>query len=205
MTLQENVPFHIAYLNQKADDVIHICSVLAKPCRIAIEGRCASGKTTLAGILSAKTGWSVVHLDDFFLRPEQRTPERFATPGGNVDWERLLEEVILPLEQGRDAEYRRFDCSKMALGETIRIPNAPVIIFEGSYALNPHLKEHYALKVFMDVDGEEQLKRILDRSNEEKMEQFRTKWIPLEEAYFTGMNIAKEADLYINTSIKEEL
>lgn len=32
--------------------------------------------------------------DDFFLRPEQRTPERLAEPGGNLDRERMKSEVI---------------------------------------------------------------------------------------------------------------
>lgn len=205
MTLQENIPFYIAYLNQKADELIHLAAVMDKPCFIAIDGRCASGKTTFAEILSEKSGWPVVHLDDFFLRKEQRSPERYGTPGENIDWERLLEEVITPLEQQKDAVFRRFDCSVMELGETITVPCAPVIVFEGSYALNPHLRDHFHLKVFMDVAGEEQLKRILARSNEAKLERFRNEWIPLEEKYFTGMNIRDAADIYINTSMQEEL
>ena len=39
---------------------------------IAVDGRCASGKTTLAASLERETGCNVVHMDDFFLRPEQR-------------------------------------------------------------------------------------------------------------------------------------
>ena len=34
-------------------------------------------------------------MDDFFLRPEQRRPERFAEPGGNVDRERFAAEVLV--------------------------------------------------------------------------------------------------------------
>ena len=36
-------------------------------------------------------------MDDFFLRPEQRTEERLKEVGGNVDRERFLEEVARPL------------------------------------------------------------------------------------------------------------
>ena len=50
-------------------------------------------------------------MDDFFLRPEQRTPERYAEPGGNVDRERFLAEVLIPLRAGETVQYRRFDCS----------------------------------------------------------------------------------------------
>ncbi len=56
---------------------------------VAIDGPCTSGKTTFAAMLNRRFGGNVLHMDDFFLRPEQRTPERFAEPGGNVDRERF--------------------------------------------------------------------------------------------------------------------
>ena len=61
-----------------------------QPLIVALDGRCASGKTTLAALLQQQTGCSVVHMDHFFLRPEQRTRERLEQPGGNVDYERFL-------------------------------------------------------------------------------------------------------------------
>ena len=60
---------------------------------VAIEGSCGSGKTTLAALLAKHRDCNVFHMDDFFLRPHQRTPERFAQPGGNVDYERFREEI----------------------------------------------------------------------------------------------------------------
>ena len=58
---------------------------------VAIDGKCTSGKTTLASQLAEIYDCNVFHMDDFFLRPEQRTPERFAEVGGNVDYERFHE------------------------------------------------------------------------------------------------------------------
>ena len=52
---------------------------------VGIDGFCAAGKTTLADRLSRKFDCNVFHMDDFFLRPGQRTPERRAEVGGNVD------------------------------------------------------------------------------------------------------------------------
>ena len=68
---------------------------------VAIDGKCTSGKTTLASKLAQIYDCNVFHMDDFFLRPEQRTPERFAEVGGNVDYERFQEEVLLPLKTGK--------------------------------------------------------------------------------------------------------
>ena len=45
---------------------------------IAIDGKCASGKSTLGLYLKNSLDANLFHMDDFFLRPEQRTPERFA-------------------------------------------------------------------------------------------------------------------------------
>ena len=76
---------------------------------VAIAGKCTSGKTTLASKLAQIYDCNVFHMDDFFLRPEQRTPERFAEIGGNVDYERFREEVLLPLKSGKAVSYRHFD------------------------------------------------------------------------------------------------
>ena len=57
---------------------------------IAIDGRCGSGKSTLGAYLQQKMHGNLLHMDDFYLRPEQRTPKRREEPGGNVDRERFL-------------------------------------------------------------------------------------------------------------------
>ena len=99
---------------------------------VAIEGGSASGKTTLSQMLESVYDCTVFHMDDFFLRPEQRTPERFSEPGGNVDRERFLEEVLKPLSQGEVVRYRRFDCSTFTLGEPVGVELKPLIIVEGA-------------------------------------------------------------------------
>ena len=193
----------IKLLEAQADQIIAQVNTKQIPFLIGIDGRCAAGKTTISEILSRKTGWPVVHLDDFFLRAEQRTPERYAEPGGNVDRERLLEEVMLPLEQHKAVTFQKFDCSCMKLGEAVSIPKADVIVFEGSYALHPELRDHYHLRVFLDVDPRDQLERIEARSGKEKRAVFEARWIPLEETYFSFYQVASCADLTINTSMPE--
>ena len=88
---------------------------------VAIDGKCTSGKTTLASKLAELYDCNVFHMDDFFLRPEQRTPERFAEVGGNVDYERFWEEVLLPLKTGKAFSYRPFDCSTFTLAAPVTV------------------------------------------------------------------------------------
>ena len=92
-----------------------------QPLIVALDGRCASGKTTLAALLQQQTGCSVVHMDHFFLRPEQRTRERLEQPGGNVDYERFLAEVLEPLRAGKDCSYRPYDCKQQKLAEPVAV------------------------------------------------------------------------------------
>lgn len=171
-----------------------------RPCIIAIDGRCAAGKTTLAAKLQEKLDCPVIPMDHFFLRPEQRTEERLRTPGGNVDYERFLTEVMTPLRAGNAFQYRPYDCQKQELAESIRIiPKNPVIV-EGSYSCHPALWENYDLKIFLTIDEKEQLQRIQKRNGEAALTAFCNKWIPMEEMYFSAYRIAQHCDLQFQPS-----
>ena len=72
---------------------------------VAIEGGSASGKTTLGELLQNVYGCPVFHMDDFFLRPEQRTEERFSEPGGNVD--RVVNALIASQRAGIALDFEK--------------------------------------------------------------------------------------------------
>lgn len=162
---------------------------------VAIDGRCASGKSTLAASLAEQLSCPLFHMDDFFLRPEQRTPERTATPGENVDHERFLEEVLAPLAEGKCVTYRPWDCHERAFGEPVTVAPKPIALVEGSYACHPALWDYYDLRVFLTVEPDTQLARIAEREGKAALEAFRNKWIPLEESYFSHYNIALRCDI----------
>lgn len=162
---------------------------------IALDGRAASGKTTTAGLLAKVLDAPVIAMDDFFLPPELRTPQRLAEIGGNVHYERVREEVLPGLQTGQAFSYRVFDCGQMAYGATIEIPKAPYRIVEGSYSHHPALGDYADLRVFLNIDPEIQMERIQKRNGEKLAEMFRTRWIPMEEAYFDGFSIREKADL----------
>lgn len=162
---------------------------------VAIDGRCASGKSTLAKQLEENYGWPVVHMDDFFLRPEQRTSERYAQPGGNIDYERFSAEVLAPCSRGERVCYRPFDCHTMTLSDPVALPDSPVVIVEGSYSCHPALREFYDLKIFLSVEPRTQMERIIAREGEPYAQVFRQKWIPLEEAYFAAYDVEHGCDI----------
>lgn len=165
---------------------------------VALEGGSASGKTTLGHLLSNIYDCTVFHMDDFFLRPEQRTPERYAQIGGNVDRERFLAEVLQPLKEGKTIHYRAFDCSTMRVEEGIPVQPKKLTVIEGAYSMHPELEEYYDFSAFLDISPELQKKRVLKRNSPAFAERFFEKWIPLETVYFTKTNVKRRCDMIIS-------
>lgn len=169
------------------------------PLLIAIDGRCAAGKTTLAAHLKSRLNCTVFHMDDFFLRPEQRTSARLNTPGGNVDYERFRGEILEPLRNGApQIDYRAYDCKTQTLSDVIRVRRESVCIVEGSYSCHPALWDYYDLHVFLAVEADEQMRRIRERGGEEAVKAFAEKWIPLEEIYFAACDVEQKCDLCLH-------
>ena len=163
---------------------------------VAVDGRCASGKTTLAALLQEELACQVIHMDDFFLRPDQRTKERLSVPGGNVDYERFFKEVLLPLKEKGECVYRPYDCKSQQFKEPVTVKKSAIVLVEGSYSCHPMLWESYDLHIFLDVDAVTQMKRIRLRNGEEMAQRFADVWIPLEETYFTECRIREKCELY---------
>lgn len=161
---------------------------------VAIDGNCTAGKTTLAGKLAEIYDCNVFHMDDFFLRPEQRTPERYAEIGGNVDYERFMEEVLLPLKTAKKFSYRPFDCATFQLAEPVNVIPKKLNIIEGSYSHHPYFGDPYDLKIFLTITPEVQRQRIMERPDF-LHKRFFEAWIPMEHQYFIGFQIANRADI----------
>jgi uridine kinase len=168
---------------------------------VALDGRCAAGKTTLARHFQERFGWQVFHMDDFFLRPEQRTEERLAQPGENVDHERFFSEVLLPLRAGLLFQYRPYDCHTGQLRPPVQAVPAPVSLVEGSYACHPALWDLYDLRLFLTVEPQEQMSRILSRNGPEQAQVFQDMWIPLEERYFAAFRLDSRCDFLLSGSL----
>jgi len=165
---------------------------------IAIDGRAAGGKSTLAGHLSDmldKPG--IVKMDDFFLPPKLRTAERLAQPGGNIHHERFTEEVLPYIRSGQGFEYRRFDCARMDYNGVVAVPSHPWRIVEGVYSCHPVLGSYMDVRVFLDVQPAVQQVRIKNRNTPQVAADYMAKWIPMEEAYFQAYRIRESADVVI--------
>jgi len=164
---------------------------------VAIDGRSASGKTTMAQHLAITTGAGVVHMDDFFLPGELRNAERFATPGGNIHHERFAIEVLPKLRKNESFAYRIFDCTHMAYNGERQVVASALRIVEGAYSHHPVLGAYADVRVFADVDAQTQISRIKKRNGDEAAAVFENKWIPMEEKYIRAYGIKTGADVVV--------
>lgn len=164
---------------------------------VAIDGNCTAGKTTLAAMLKKEYDCNVFHMDDFFLRPEQRTRERYAQPGGNVDYERFQEEVLIPLKRGTPFSYRPFACNTFTLSDAVTVTPKRLNIIEGTYSLHPYFGDVFDLRVFLSIDPELQAERIYQRP-QRVHERFFNEWIPMEKMYIAFFHISERCDIRLD-------
>lgn len=171
-----------------------------RPVLVALDGRCGSGKTTLAAHLAAQFPKSAVfHTDDYYLPPAQRIPDWATTPCANMDLVRLRDEVLCPARAGQPVAYRAYSCREgVYLPEKLFVP-CPLSIIEGSYSHHPLLADCYDLKVFVTCSKEEQARRLQVREGE-RYQNFVQRWIPLEESYFAAFAIEANADAVTDTT-----
>lgn len=184
-------------MNQVLLDTINRLLAEKAQVLLAIDGPCTAGKTTLAAKLQERYNCTVIHMDEFFLRPAQRTQKRLAEPGGNVDYERFHEEVLLPLKTEEAFSYHPFSCKTFTLSESVQVMPKQLNIVEGTYCLHPYLDDVYNLKLFLSIDPELQKQRIYQRPHHVQS-RFFTDWIPMEKLYFDFYGIPGLADIKVD-------
>ena len=171
-----------------------------KPLVLALDGRCGSGKTTLADRLTRQFPGSIVlHTDDFYLPPAQRVRGWEKTPCANMDFIRLRDEALRPAYEGQPVLYRAYSCRAGAYQPAQELAAQPLVILEGSYSHHPLLAGYETLRVFIICSREAQTRRLQAREGE-RYANFAARWIPLEEGYIAQYRIEETTDLAVDTT-----
>lgn len=153
---------------------------------LSIEGPCASGKTTLANKLHCQYGGLLFHMDDYYLPKHQQTTEI----AGNMDLERIQNEILRPAKDGKDIFTRKFDCKTQTYLPIQKYTPEKLIILEGSYSLHPTLFPFYTYSLWVESSWDVRKERIEKRPSPTSF--FET-WIPKENQYFEAFEIEKKA------------
>lgn len=170
---------------------------------VAIDGMSGSGKTYTAEKLKEYFDCNIIHTDDFFLPSNMRTPERLSKIGGNIHFERLAP-LLKSIKKGDAPVFDRYDCKTDSF-EKAEMPPKRLTIVEGCYSLHQSLINSYDGAALFKVNGDVQLKRILDRSGAEMLKRYREEWIPMENRYFEAVNLAQLPVKVIDTSDRKIL
>lgn len=171
-----------------------------RPLVLALDGRCGSGKTTLAAMLAQQFPACItLRTDDFYLPPAQRIRGWEKTPCANMDLARLQREALRPAYEGQPVQYRAYSCREGTYQPAQELAAQPLVILEGSYSHHPLLTRYETLRVFLTCSKAEQTRRLQAREGE-RYANFAARWIPLEEGYFAEYRVEETADFAVDTT-----
>ena len=170
---------------------------------VAIDGPGGAGKSTLARLLEVQLstlGWvvPVVKHDDFYLPSHQRVNQQTGVIGCDFDWERLRNQVLTPIREGRLAHYQRYDWETDVLAEWRTISASDAVLVEGVYTMRRELAHLYDLKIWVECPRAIRLARGIARDGEKARTIWEQDWMPKEDDYIKTHLPRESADLFVN-------
>ena len=139
--------------------------------RVGIDGPDAAGKTTLANALAALTGLPRLCADDFLAPPEVRYARGPLDPDGYY----------------ADA----FDLAALRRA----VESHDTVIADGVFLFRPELDDLWDVRIYLDVDPDEQLRRVLARDGADTLERYDKRYRPAYDAYKRAVRPHEIADV----------
>lgn len=171
---------------------------LDRPFTVALDGRSAVGKTTLAAQLAEMLEATVIEGDDFYAGGIEVRSERPAElVAACIDWkhQRLALEA---LRAGRDASWHAFDWDafdgRASAALTVKSPR-PIVILEGVYSARPELSDLIDLAVMLRLDEAIRESRLIAR--EGHITPWERQWHAAEDYYFEFIRPLTSFDVLI--------
>ena len=157
---------------------------------IVIDGPAGSGKTTLAKSLSGLLeNCPIIHMDEIYDGWENAlSPKTFKD---------LVEWIINPLLENNSIEYIKYDWNLEQRIEKVVINNSKVIIIEGVGSSSFEISKYASLKLWIEVNKETGINRVLTRDGLQIQEQMKT-WQSQESKFFIENNSKENSDIWID-------
>jgi len=164
----------------------------------ALDGPGGSGKSTLALQMAIDLDAIVIPMESFHL---PKPKHKISAIAKNVDLDRFLEEVIYPLEQGKNLSYRVMDLvSGEYRPERVLVPSHKKVIIEGTYSMELSFRQAYDFTIFVDCQKQELLKRAVALDGQDSSMTWLDKWLPGEETYLLAQGPLLAATLIVDGS-----
>jgi len=155
-----------------------------------VDGPAGSGKTTFAANLAAASiDAQVLHMDDLYE----------GWSGGLTPdvWQRLHDQVLRPLAEGRHGRYQHYDWRLGQLGVWRDVPLRSRIVLEGVGAAERSVDPLASLRVWVEADPALRLARGIARDGA-AMTSHWLRWMRLEAAHFAKDETKARADLVVD-------
>lgn len=167
---------------------------------VGIDGLGGSGKSTLANALRdvAPQLIRIVRMDDFFRQWADRAGSRREEVGTPFDWQRLWDQVLVPLSRDEPARYQRYDWPTNRLADWFTTPVGGIAIIEGVYALRAELRRFYDFKIWVECSSDVRLARGLARDGEQARDVWVNEWMPAEDRYAEVQRPLAHAELVVD-------
>jgi uridine kinase len=172
--------------------LLDLCSQKERPI-IAIDGPAGAGKTTLAHeiflALSPKMSVSVIHMDDLY-------------DGWNNALGEDLTNTLLYLSKAHkeksSANIDKYNWSTSTFEKSQALAPAELLILEGVGAGDKALQDDLAALIWIDIDPEIGVKRVIDRDGAQVADEMR-KWLGTQQEYFSQHSTREKADFILTT------
>jgi cytidylate kinase len=156
---------------------------------ILIDGRSGSGKSTLAPLVAAalETPAQLIRLDDIY-------PGWGGLAAGS---RHVLENVLVPLAEGRPSRWRRWDWTADAAAEWHAVDPTAALVIEGAGILTRANRALATFGIWVELDDETRKRRALARDGDLYAPHWH-RWAAQEEAFLARERPRLSADLLID-------
>lgn len=185
-----------------AREIREIASERPDPVLVALDGRSAAGKSTLAAAVAPLVGAHVLDGDDFYSGGTAETWDAMSAAekaSHCIDWRRQRP-VLEKLARGEPASWRPYDweADDGSLSDPpVNCDPAPVIILDGAYSARPELADLFHLRVLLDAPTDLRKMRLVQREGEDYRVDWNRRWDDAEHWYFAAVMPPDSFDLVI--------
>lgn len=166
---------------------------------IGIDGCGGSGKSTLAAKLQKEyANVNVVHMDDFYHLTLLQPGKQSKSIGADVDWQRVVSQVLEPISQNLEGNYQRYDWNTDTLAEWHTVPLGGIVIIEGVYSTRRELADRYDLKIWVECPRETRLSRGIERDGEDARDTWENNWMISEDTYVAEHRPKETANMVVS-------
>ena len=181
------------------DIIDKLQAVTRGPYLVGIDGLSGAGKSTLASRLQQElANLAVVRKDDFYrVMDEDKRATLNAEEGYHrySDWQRLRQQVLIPLSAGETARFQRYDWPTGRLAETLEVAAMGIIVVEGVTSIRPELRGYYDLTIWVETSNAERHCRQVKRN--ENPSEWIARWAAAEAFYRNAIQPHRSADITI--------